>query len=55
MNGSHDYAAVMVNPGDSVPYTQELQGESVCWDPSGSGYYTLSEGLNQPIYYYART
>lgn len=40
-----------------LPYNSELQGEAICWDnqPSGyHGYYTLSEGINQPAYYYRR-
>ena len=44
----------MTLPGHKAPYIQETQGESVCWDPKGDGYYTLSEGLNQPIYYYSK-
>ena len=51
MHGTHDYGAIMTQPGIPVSYTRELQGESVCWDPSGNGYYTLSEGVNQPIYF----
>lgn len=39
----------------SVTYKQETQGEAVSFDAVGSGYYTLSEGANQPLYYYRRT
>lgn len=54
MNGSRNYSAVMAIQGANVSYHHEPQGEAVCWDSRGSGYYTLSEGANQPIYYYAR-
>ena len=37
-----------------VPYLDEPHGEAVCWDAKGQGYFTLSEGKNQPLYYYNR-
>ena len=33
----------------------EPQGEAVCFDADGCGYYTVSENLNQPIYYFSRS
>ena len=30
----------------------EPQGEGIVIQDSGVGYYTISEGLNQPIYFY---
>ena len=33
----------------------ELNGEAIGFDPNSLGYYTISEGLNQPIYYFRRT
>jgi len=30
----------------------EPQGEAFSFDPANAGYYTLSEGINQPLYYY---
>ena len=33
----------------------EPNGESLGFDPTASGYYTLSEGYNQPVYFFART
>jgi hypothetical protein len=33
----------------------EPNGEAIGFHPTGLGYYTLSEGLNQPIYYFRRT
>lgn len=37
------------------PYRHERQGEAVCWDNHGSGYYTLSEGTHVDLNYYKRT
>lgn len=35
-----------------LPYIQERQGEGICFTPDGDGYYTCSEGVYTPIYYY---
>lgn len=35
-----------------VPTVDEPQGEAVCWDKTGTDYYTTSENLNQPLYYF---
>ena len=35
-----------------VPYAAERQGEAICWDSEEKGYFTLSEGTNQMLYYY---
>lgn len=35
-----------------LPYIQEKQGEAVGFTPDGKGYYTTSEGIYSPIYYY---
>jgi hypothetical protein len=37
-----------------VPIAWEENGEAVSFAPDGCGYYTTSEGWNQPIYFYAR-
>lgn len=37
-----------------VRLASEKQGEAVSYDSTGAGYYTLSEGASQPLYYYAR-
>ncbi len=47
--------AALQNKLKPLPYTLEPQGEALCWDHKGKGYYTLSEsdGKNQPnLYYY---
>jgi hypothetical protein len=33
----------------------EPNGEAIAFDPRAQGYYTISEGFTQPIYYFART
>jgi len=41
--------------GKDLPYQLEPQGEAICFDHSGKGYYTLSEaaeGRDQILYYY---
>ncbi|UPQ97285.1 hypothetical protein HOP50_01g05760 [Chloropicon primus] len=35
-----------------LPYRSERQGEAICWDSTEKGYFTLSEGRNQMLYYY---
>jgi len=35
-----------------LPYIQEKQGEAIGFTPNGKGYYTTSEGVYSPIYYY---
>ncbi|ESO83128.1 hypothetical protein LOTGIDRAFT_169531 [Lottia gigantea] len=50
-----DYVGAISRPPVDLPYVVETQGESVCWDSRAGGYYTLSEGKNQHLYYYQRT
>jgi len=38
----------------SVPLVSEPQGEAIGFDAFGFGYFTVSEGLYQPIYYFCR-
>jgi hypothetical protein len=35
-----------------LSYVQEKQGEAIGFTPDGKGYYTTSEGVYSPIYYY---
>ncbi len=35
-----------------LPYQVEKQGEAIGFTPNGKGYYTTSEGVFSPIYYY---
>lgn len=38
----------------SIPIIPEQQGEAICFDAKGAGYYTASERRYQPIYYFGR-
>lgn len=40
------------NPPAELPYQQEPQGEAICFDREGKGFYTVSEGEQQLVYYY---
>ncbi|RFZ83345.1 hypothetical protein DYU05_14515 [Mucilaginibacter terrenus] len=42
----------MRRPPLELPYKQEKQGEAIGFTPDGKGYYTISEGVFSPIYYY---
>ena len=49
--------SVLAQPGEILPYEQELQGESVAFTADGQGYFTLSEAKSQasvPLLYYGR-
>ncbi|MBN2020820.1 MAG: hypothetical protein JW749_11425 [Sedimentisphaerales bacterium] len=35
-----------------IPLILESQGEAICFDANGTGYYTTSEKRHQPIYYF---
>ncbi|MBL4676165.1 MAG: hypothetical protein JKY70_08190 [Mucilaginibacter sp.] len=39
-------------PARELNYKQERQGEAIAFTNDGKGYYTVSEGVNAPIYYY---
>jgi hypothetical protein len=43
---------VMQGKPTVLPYIQEKQGEAIGFTPDGKGYYTVSEGVYSPIYYY---
>ncbi|KAK3094540.1 hypothetical protein FSP39_003062 [Pinctada imbricata] len=50
----HNYPAAMAHYPQTLPYHGERQGESVCWDKDGKGYFTLSEGSHQSLWYYQK-
>lgn len=52
---SRDYMKALMHTPAQVPYQQEHQGESVCWEANGSGYYTISEGTSEALHYYRRS
>jgi len=37
-----------------LPLANEPQGEAICFDSKGRGYFTLSEGARPPLYYFPR-
>jgi hypothetical protein len=37
-----------------LPLAREPQGEAICFDSQGLGYFTISEGDRPPLYYFAR-
>jgi hypothetical protein len=43
---------IMQNAPRELPYQVEKQGEAIGFTPDGKGYYTTSEGVFSPIYYY---
>ena len=45
----------LTGSGTSIPLASEPQGEAIGFDSVGLDYYTLSEGVSQPLYHYART
>ncbi|MFC1538858.1 hypothetical protein ACFL6H_05500 [Candidatus Latescibacterota bacterium] len=44
---------VFVNSPKTLPYVPEYQGEGICWDQFGTGYFTISEkNKNKPVHLY---
>ncbi len=37
-----------------MPHANERQGEAIGYGQDDNGYYTVSEGANQPIFYFER-
>jgi hypothetical protein len=37
-----------------LPLANEPQGEAICFDSQGLGYFTISEGVRPPLYYFPR-
>lgn len=53
--GDEDWAAVFTRPPCAVPVVgppREPNGESIAFAPDGTGYYTLSEGKREPIFFF---
>jgi hypothetical protein len=48
-------AQTLARPGCPAPLKLEPQGESIAFDATSRGYFTVSEGTTQPIYYFAAT
>ncbi len=47
-------AQALAGSATTVPIASEPQGEALAFDSVGSGYFTLSEHSNQPLYLYER-
>lgn len=47
-------AQALAGTAVDVPIVSEPQGEALAFDVIGSGYFTLSESRNQPLYYFER-
>jgi len=47
----HIWQVMQTQPRE-LPYQVEKQGEAIGFTPDGTGYYTTSEGVFSPIYYY---
>ena len=45
---------VLTQPGTQVPLEVERLGEAICWAADARAYYTLGEGVHQPLYRYSR-
>lgn len=50
--GSEPIWKALQKPPRILPYIQEKQGEAIGFTADGKGYYTTSEGVYSPIYYY---
>ncbi|MFD0763684.1 hypothetical protein ACFQZI_02380 [Mucilaginibacter lutimaris] len=48
----HPIWQVLKTAPRELVYKQEKQGEAIAFTPDGKGYYTTSEGVYAPIYYY---
>jgi len=46
------WKVMLTQKPQELPYTMEKQGEAIGFTPDGKGYYTTSEGVYSPIYYY---
>ena len=53
-NESSTLWEAFLQPPCSAPLISEPQGESICYDANGFGYFTVSEGSHPPIYYFER-
>lgn len=47
-------ATTFTRPGCDEPLVWEPQGEAICFGTDGREYFTLSEGVIQPIYHFSR-
>lgn len=53
-SGETSFWDTLAMPGYQVPLVIERQGEAIAFDANGRNYYSVSEGLRQPMYLYER-
>jgi hypothetical protein len=53
--GQEDLATVLKGTPIKIKYKKEWQGEALCAAVDTSGFYTTSEGRNQPIFYFKKS
>lgn len=51
-DNAESVADALTKPPCAVPLATEPQGEAIGLSPDGSGYYTVSEGEHQPVYFF---
>lgn len=52
---SRDYVKLLSNTtGKMLPNVPGEKDEDLCWDASGTDYFTLSEGSGKPLHHFIR-
>ncbi|KAK3088664.1 hypothetical protein FSP39_022072 [Pinctada imbricata] len=54
INDGNYLSGLSTMKGREIPVHDGHHGKAVAWDALGSGYYSFSEGKDEPIYYYRR-
>ena len=52
VSGGQTIQAALQQTPDKLFYNVEKDGESICWDQDGTGFYTIGEAKNPKIWYY---
>ena len=52
---SQSVGAALASSGSTQPVAEDLNGEAIGFHASGLGYFTISEGFQQPVNYFRRT
>ena len=51
---NNDYLGAILTSPVEIPHHTEPLGEAICWDITGTNYYTLSEGTHPSLYKFVR-
>ena len=51
---NNDYLGAILTSPVEIPHHTEPLGEAICWDSTGTNYYTLSEGTHPSLYKFVR-